>query len=165
MLIRLVHPLDDQVVNYSPSTADKSYLITLSSFIHIERNKMTNQAVIDAFNSQNEFVTLLTNIGFQAAERNKLIDDGWTSMHSLVTFYAYDTASFKEYMTNLNKALSGATQQIRVNFRPINMYRLLGVYHYFAMAYYNLHIVPDIREITEPRATRYSAIYLSLIHI
>lgn len=115
---------------------------------------------LQLYDDENGLRLMLDSIGVDIRERNKLVDDGFGSMMSIIELHTNDTSGFKTYLLNLNKTFaSSSTAGLRVYFTPINVSRLVGVVHYFNHAVNSFHTVPDILNIDGDDAAEFSAHY------
>ena len=110
------------------------------------------------YDDENGLRLMMNTIGINLRERNKLIDDGFTSMKTIIELHTNDAEGFKTYLLNLNKTFASAsTAALRVYFTPINVSRLVGAIHYYNHAVNSFHKIPDILMIDNDDAAAYAA--------
>ena len=92
----------------------------------------------------NALRVMLDVIGIESHQRNRLVDDGFTSMKNIVDLHSNDVDGFKKYLTNLNKTFASSTNEnLRIYFSPVDISRLVGVVYYFNHAINTFHRLPD----------------------
>ena len=108
------------------------------------------------------FTDLLDTIGLDGTQRAKLINDGFTTMETLVNHYkASGPKEFEKYLRDLNRTFATAsTQALRVYYSPGIMNRVVGCLNYFRHAVYSLHSIPDMDLVTLDFATELGQIYI-----
>lgn len=109
------------------------------------------------YRSAARFTGFLTRIGCGRNERQRLSNDSFTTMESLVKSYAYKTSGFKSYLSTLNKTLANADNP--VFFTPIIISRLLGTLYYFDQSANTFHQIPDIDYIDSTKADELAESY------
>jgi len=88
---------------------------------------------------------MLDTIGIESHQRNRLVDDGFTSMKYIIDLHSNDVDGFKKYLTNLNKTFASSTNEdLRVYFSPVDISRLVGVVYYYNHAINTFHRLPDL---------------------
>ena len=73
------------------------------------------------------FVRLLNRIGIPTRERNKLINDGFTTLKLLVDQYSADVNELTKYLKDLNKTFGSSSAALRINFTPFLISRIVGL--------------------------------------
>ena len=114
--------------------------------------------VTERYNDQDSFAQLLERIGVTAAASNKLTDDDFTSMKSLVDTYHNDMDGFQSYLKGVNKTY-GARSTRPIRFSPIVMKRLVATLFFFTQAVRCFHSVPDTESIDEESCGALIAVY------
>ena len=105
-----------------------------------------NLTITQRYSDQDSFTDLLEQIGVAADACNKMVEDDFTSMKSLVGIYNNDMDGFHSYLKSINKTYGGrATQRIR--FSPIVMKRLIGVLFHFTQSVGCFHCIPNMDNI------------------
>ena len=111
-----------------------------------------DQTITQRYMDEGAFMELLERIGVTAMARNKVADDDFTSMRSLVDTYHNDMDGFLSYMKGINKTYGGrSTRPIR--FSPIVMKRMVAVLFHFAQAVGCFHRIPDMANIDRDLCT------------
>ena len=77
------------------------------------------------YNDDESFTALLTRIGISPRERNRLSNDGFTTMKLMVDHYSHDIDDLCKYLKELNKSFGSANVNMRINFNPFMISRLL----------------------------------------
>ena len=96
------------------------------------------------------FTDLLDEIGLDGIQRAKLVNDGFTTMETLVNHYKVSgPKEFEKYLRDLNRTFATAsTQALRVYYSSGIMNRLVGCLNYFLHAVHSLHKIPDMDLVT-----------------
>ena len=100
--------------------------------------------ITDRYDDAASFTGMLTRIGLPNRERNRLNTDGFTTMKLMVNHYTTDVEDLRKYLKELNKTYGTAAGNLRCNFNPFIISRLIGVTHYFNFCVKSLHVIPDI---------------------
>jgi hypothetical protein len=130
---------------------------------------LNNAIVIDMtitqlYNHEMALRIMLNAIGVAERERNRLIDDGFTSMKTIMDLHPNDVAGFQSYLKNLNKTFaSSGNENLQVYFSPVNISRLVGVTHYFNHSINSFHMIPDILMVDSDDASDYATHYREFI--
>ena len=115
-------------------------------------------SVTERYDDQESFIELLGRIGVTAAASNKLTDDDFTSMKSLVDTYHNDMDGFQSYLKGVNKTY-GARSTRPIRFSPIVMKRLIAILFHFTQAVRCFHSIPDTVNINEESCGALIAVY------
>ena len=103
-------------------------------------------------------------IGVTAEQsRNKIVSDGYDSIHSIVNMHSNDHDGFKKYFKILNKTYATSTTGIHVYYSPNAIVRFAAILFYYDQAVNGFHTIPDrslvdinlIDEIIETQKTIY----------
>ena len=107
------------------------------------------------------FTDLLDEIGLDGTQRAKLVNDGFTTMETLVNHYKVSgPKEFEKYLRDLNRTFATAsTQALRVYYNPGIMNRLVGCLNYLRHAVHSLHKIPDMDLVTLNFSTELGQIY------
>ena len=109
------------------------------------------------YDNEDAFRVMLHAMGIPQRERNRLVNDGYSSMKSILDLHPNDVKGFKTNILNLNKHFaSAADNALRVYFTPVHISRLIGAVHYFNLAVHSFHKVPDILSIDADNSTTYA---------
>ena len=100
-------------------------------------------SITDRYDNTATFISLLTRIGIPTRERNKLINDGFTTLKLLVNQYSADISELTKYLKDLNKTFGSSTTTLRVNFTPFLISRIIGLTFYYTFCVKSLHTIPD----------------------
>ena len=114
--------------------------------------------ITEGYGDQVSFTELLERIGVTAAARNKLTDDDFTSMKSLVDTYHNDMEGFQSYLKGVNKTY-GARSTRPIRFSPIVMKRLIATLFHFTQAVRCFHSIPNTANINEDSCEALIAVY------
>ena len=77
--------------------------------------------------------------------RNRIINDGYTSLRTIIRQHTNDVEGFKSYLSNLNKTFASAREAaMRVYYSPVVISRFAGVVHYYDQCVHSLHTIPDL---------------------
>ena len=75
--------------------------------------------LIQRFTTKQGFVDVLFEIGIGENERDRLVDNGFSSMRDLVTQYEFKIEDFRSYLKTLNKTFGSlADVDQRIYFPP-----------------------------------------------
>ena len=122
-----------------------------------------NQNVINRFDGEQGLVDVLHELGVGKNERDRIVDDGFDSMRSIVNQYENDPEGMRGYLKQLNKAFgSSPDDDLRIYFSPPVMSRMIGLLHYSNVCFYSYHVIPDMNEVTIPLAMEYYKTYQGL---
>lgn len=79
------------------------------------------------------FTDLLDTIGLDGPQQAKLVNDGFTTMETLVNHYkASGPKEFEKYLHDINRTFATAsTQALQVYYSPGITNRLVGCLNYF----------------------------------
>ena len=122
-----------------------------------------NLSRFQLYEDNNAFRVMLDAIGIAIEQRNRLANDGFTSMKNIIDLHSNDVDGFKKYLINLNKAFASSTNEnLRVYFSPVDISRLVGVVYYFNHAINTFHRLPDLLLIDEESSTVSSLHYRQL---
>ena len=117
--------------------------------------------ITDRYNSVAHFTTLLTTLGLNQQERDRITDDGFNTMKALVDHYK--TRGPKEvhkYLKDHNKTFGNASAaNRRVYYSPVKMNRIVGTAFYFILSVHALHTIPDIALIDAEMASQLGDTY------
>ena len=81
----------------------------------------------------------------QVNARNKIIDDGFNSLKSIVVMHTMCDQGFKKYLNGLNKTYATASdRRQRVHFSPIAIERFSAIVFYYDQAVHSYHSIPDM---------------------
>ncbi len=106
---------------------------------------ISNLSITEKFNSAAGMVYLLMLSGARPRERNRIIDDGFNAISTLLLHYENDVEGFETYLTNLNKTFATATAvNQRVYLSPPIIKSLVGSLHYYMEAVKVFHQIPDL---------------------
>ena len=122
-------------------------------------NAIVNLTTTQLYDSEDGLRLMMDAIGVEICERNRIVNDGFSSMKEIIDLHTNDVDGFKQYLVNLNKTFASAAGALRTYFTPVNVQRLTGVVYYYNHSINNLHRIPDILMITEDDATAYSLLY------
>ena len=103
-------------------------------------------SITERYSDRNSFIQMLERIGVSIGARNKLVDDDFTSMKSLVGTYSNDVEGFHSYMKGVNKTFGGRSIH-PIHFSPIVMKRMIGTLFHFTQAVGCFHCIPNIGNI------------------
>ena len=118
-------------------------------------NKEINP-IIQHFTTEQGFVDVLFEIGIGENERDRLVDDGFSSMRDFVTQYEFKIEDFRLYLKTLNKTFGSlADVDQRICFPPPAMSKAIGILHYGLVCYYGFHVIPDLNNVTNDLASEY----------
>ena len=122
-----------------------------------------DQNILARFTEEQGLVDVLHEIGVGDNERDRIVDDGFRSMRTLVEQYERDVEGLAAYLKQMNKAFGAiALAANRVYFSPPTVSKFLGLLHYCNVAYYSYHVIPDVGEVTAQTAMEYYKIWKSL---
>ena len=116
-------------------------------------------SITDRYDDNTTFISLLTRIGIPLKERNKLINDGFTTLKLLVNQYSADISELTKYLKDLNKTFGSSTTTLRVNFTPFLISRIIGLTFYYTFCVKSLHTIPDPDMIDTEDVIRYNTFY------
>ena len=113
--------------------------------------------ITDRYQDPASFTDMLQTIGLAASERNRIINDGFTTMETFVNhFKSGGPKEVSKYLKDLNKTFGNSTVAgRRVYYTPVVLNRIVGVSFYFILAVHSLHSIPDITSITANLASQY----------
>ena len=100
-------------------------------------------SITDRYDNNATFISLLTRIGIPTRERNKLVNDGFTTLKLLVNQYSADISELTKYLKDLNETFGSSTTTLRVNFTPFLISRIIGLTFYYTFCVKSLHTIPD----------------------
>ena len=91
--------------------------------------------IYDRYTDPGEFDDLLDNIGLTDIQKQRLMDDGFTTLKSLVMHYRNKSNNaFEKYLIDINKIYGNAfNAERRVHFGPLIIESLCGVLRYFTL--------------------------------
>ena len=76
--------------------------------------------------------------------RDRIIDDGYTSLRSIIMQHKNDVKGFCTYLSGLNRTFTAAgNAALRVYYSPVVISRFAGVVHYYNQCVHSLHTIPD----------------------
>lgn len=94
--------------------------------------------------------------------RNKIVNDGFDSLRSVIRHHSNDIEGFKTYMTGLNKTFaSSSVSTLRVYYSPVSISRMLGVIHLYDQGVNTFHCIPDASYVDRNYANELSSVYES----
>ena len=101
--------------------------------------------IAERYEDDTTFTDLLTRIQIPVREKNKLVNDGFTSLDLLVDQYSSDINEVSVYLKHLNKTFGArpATSGQQVNYTPFIISRIVGLTFYYAFCVKALHTIPD----------------------
>lgn len=118
----------------------------------------------DLYSDTNALRIAMNAIGVAIRERNRIVNDGFTSMEEIITHHSNDVKGFTDYLTNLNKTFaSTANVDLRVYFSPVTIQHFTGLVHYFNLAVNAFHTIPNLMLIDTAQASVYYRHYKSFI--
>ena len=89
------------------------------------------------------FTNLLTRIGIPVRESTKLNQDGFTNLKLLIDQYGLNPNELVTYLKDLNKTFGAQRVNMRLNFTPFLISRLVGLTHYYGFCVNSIHTLPD----------------------
>ena len=99
----------------------------------------------ETYNNEELFRWLMHSIGINTVtSRDKIVQDGFNSIQSLVHMHSNDTDGFKKYLSNLNKTFATAAARIRVYYSPVVITRFAAVLFYYDQCINGYHTIPDL---------------------
>lgn len=130
----------------------------------LNNNIVIDMTITQLYSHEMALRIMLNAIGVAERERNRLIDDGFTSMKTIMDLHPNDVAGFQSYLKNLNKTFaSSGNEDLQVYFSPVNISRLVGVTHYFNHSINSFHMIPDILMVDSDDASEYATHYREFI--
>ena len=105
--------------------------------------------IIDRYEDEPTFAAFLNVIGLNERQIQRLIDDGFHTMRSLVEHYKVPgPKQFEVHLKDLNKTFATAsTLNLRIYYSPGVINRLVGCLNYFRHLIYTFHSIIDINDI------------------
>lgn len=103
--------------------------------------------ITQRYNDRDSFTQLLTRVGVPVPAIEKLQEDDFVSMQSLVTNYATDVDSFISYLKGINKTYAGNARTRNTRFSPIVIKRLSAILFHFSQSVGCIHCIPNIENI------------------
>ena len=76
--------------------------------------------------------------------RNKIVQDGFNSIRSIVNMHSNDTSGFRKYLNSLNKTFAIATTRLRVYYAPVVIARFVAILYYYDQCVNSYHTIPDL---------------------
>ena len=125
-------------------------------------NNFNTLSITDLYEDEELFRYVLDNaVGISQVQcRTKLVDDGFTSIRSIIRQHPNDVEGFKTYLLQLNKTFASSSDAaLRVYYSPVVISRLLGVVHLYNQAVNTFHSIPDPSYLDENYADDLAAIY------
>ena len=131
------------------------------------RNPPARRVVIntitDVYNSEQGIVDVMFTFGIRQVGIDRIVDDGFNSMNTLVQQYESGVEGFNSYLKSINKTFGvNPNPDLRVHFAPPLMTRMMGALFYCNICYHRLHQIPDIRLITAEIASDSYKVYEDL---
>ena len=116
----------------------------------------------ELYGDENALRILMDEIGVEERERDRIVNDGFTSMDEIVTHHSNDTESFSTYLTTMNKTFANHNDpNLRAYFPPVVLQRFTGVVHYFNITVNLFHTIPDMMRVDSAMASTYFRHYKS----
>ena len=104
--------------------------------------------ITEAYEDAGEFSNLLDKLGFAQREKDKLSNEGFTSLSAIVLNFSSSSELHKE-LIQMNKTFATATPANgKAYFAMIPTRKFIAVHHYFLRSTTILGSIPDIRSIT-----------------
>ena len=92
--------------------------------------------------------------------RDKIVEDGFDSLRSVVRHHTNNVEGFKTYLVGLNKTFaSSSVPGLRVYYSPVAIARTLGVIHLYDQAVNTFHCIPDASYVNRGYADDLASIY------
>ena len=121
------------------------------------------EAIVNSYTTEEGFRAMMAEIGVNDNGQNRIVQDGFTSMETLVAQYKFKISDFENYLKSLNKTFANATvARGRVYFSPPLMTNLAGCLFYASTCYYGMHSYVDISLINAENAAEFYKIYEDL---
>lgn len=129
----------------------------------IDLNHIQNLSTSELFEDEMLLRYLMQVIGINRVQaRDKIIDDGFDSIATILSHYKYDVEGFQSYLKNLNKTFASATVQLlRVYYSPVSIMRFAGIIHYYNQSVHSFHLIPDPSFITRDKSNELSNSYIN----
>ena len=105
----------------------------------------TALSITELYRDEGVLRYLMDTIGINTVRnRNKIVADGFISIHAIVQHHSNDVKGFRNYLNNLNKTFASAgTSTLRVYYSPVIIARFCGLLHYYNLAVNSFHCIPD----------------------
>ena len=115
------------------------YTILTKDYLYysLKGNKMTTDfdpvavaalSYLETYNEEEALRWLMHSIGITLqGARDKIVQDGFNSIHFIVNMHCNDTDGFKKYLNSLNKTFVTATTRLRVYYAPVVITRFAAV--------------------------------------
>ena len=116
----------------------------------------------ERFEDEPSFDQFLTVIGLTDRQRQRIIQDGFHTMRSLVEHYKVPgPKQFETYLKDLNKTFATAsTVALRIYFSPGVINRLVGCLNYFRHLVYTFHSIADLDSIDMDTANIFADLWI-----
>ena len=118
--------------------------------------------IAERYEDDTTFTYLSTRIQIPVREKNKLVNDGFTSLDLLVDQYSSDINEVSVYLKDLNKTFGArpTTSGQQVNYTPFIISRIVGLTFYYAFCVKALHTIPDPDLIETEHVMEYYKFYI-----
>jgi len=118
--------------------------------------------IIDRYEDEPTFVAFLNVIGLNDRQTQRLVDDGFLTMRSLVEHYKVPgPKQFEVYLKDLNKTFATAsTLNLRIYYSPGVINRLVGCLNYFRHLLYTFRSIIDINDIDMDTANMFADLWI-----
>lgn len=104
-------------------------------------------SITQRYSDGDSFIQLLNRIGVPVPAIQKLQEDDFVTMQSLVTNYSTDVDSFISYLKGINKTYGSNTRTRNIRFSPIVIKRLSAVLFHFTQSVGCIHCIPNMENI------------------
>ena len=97
------------------------------------------------YTSEESLRWLMHSIGITLqTARDKIVQDGFNSIRSIVNMHSNDTSGFRKYLNSLNKTFAIATTRLRVYYAPVVIARFVAILYYYDQCVNSYHTIPDL---------------------
>ena len=118
--------------------------------------------IIDRYDDQSTFVAFLNVIVLNDKQTQRLEDDGFLTIRSLVELYEVPgPKQFEVYLKDLNKTFATAsTLNLRIYYSPGVINRLVGFLNYLRHLVNIFHSITDINDIDMDAANMFADLWI-----
>lgn len=114
-----------------------------------DTTNLAGLSFLELYRTEEPLRFIMHRIGITTQQsRDKIINDGYNSVESIVEMHPNDSEGFKKYLQTLNKTYATATTALQVYYSPKVIARFGALLFYYFQLVKGFHKIPDLSAVT-----------------